>query len=95
MKREYSDCYFCGGNVEEKLLPREIRWQNQLFVFENVPTRLPHSNRRGGQVGVCNQCGEKVLKPEVAKHIDSILQKKKKPIKTIRVPVYSLEHGAI
>lgn len=83
MKREYSDCYFCGGRVEEKLLPREIRWQNQLFVFENVP------------MGVCSQCGEKVLKPDVAKHIDSILQKKKKPTRTIQVPVYSLEHGTI
>ncbi|MBU2446432.1 MAG: YgiT-type zinc finger protein [Bacteroidetes bacterium] len=83
MKREYSDCYFCGGSVEEKLLPREIRWQNQLFVFENVP------------MGVCNQCGEKVLKPEIAKHIDSILQKKKKPTRTIQVPVYSLEYGTI
>jgi YgiT-type zinc finger domain-containing protein len=79
MKREYDDCFFCGGKVEEKLLPREIRWQNQLFVFENVP------------VGVCNQCGEKVLKPEIAKHIDSILQKDEKPTRTIQVPVYSFE----
>ena len=50
-------------------MPRELRWQGQLFIFENVP------------MGVCVQCGEKVLMPEVAKGIDQILQEKKKPTK--------------
>ncbi len=79
MKKEYSDCYFCGGAVEERLLPREVRWQGQLLVLENVP------------MGVCVQCGEKVLKPEVTKAIDRILQDGEKPTRTMRVPVYHLE----
>ncbi len=65
--------------MEEQLRPREFRWQGQLFIFENVP------------MGVCTQCGEKVLVPEVAKAIDRILQEKKKPTKTIEVPVYQYE----
>ena len=76
MTKKYSDCFYCGGAVEERLMPRELRWQGQLFIFENVP------------MGVCVQCGEKVLMPEVAKGIDQILQEKKKPTKTIQVPVY-------
>jgi YgiT-type zinc finger domain-containing protein len=76
MTNEYSDCYYCGGVVKEKLMPRELRWQGQLFIFEAVP------------MGVCAQCGEKVLKPEVAKAIDQVLEKKKKPTRTIEVPVY-------
>ncbi len=76
MARKYSDCFYCGGAVEERLMPRELRWQGQLFIFENVP------------MGVCTQCGEKVLMPEVAKGIDQMLQQKKKPAKTIQVPVY-------
>ena len=67
MKKEYSDCFYCGGEVKEKLMPREVRWKDKLFIFENVP------------MGVCKQCGERFLKPVVAKSIDQVLKKKKKP----------------
>ncbi|MFQ6032156.1 MAG: YgiT-type zinc finger protein [Candidatus Zixiibacteriota bacterium] len=79
MRKKYSDCFYCGGVVEEQLLPRELRWQGQLFIFENVP------------IGVCTQCGEKILLPEVAKVIDRVLQEKRKPTRTIQVPVYHYE----
>ncbi|MBU0567170.1 YgiT-type zinc finger protein [bacterium] len=78
MAKKYSDCFYCGGVVEEQLMPREVRWQDRLFVFENVP------------MGTCRQCGEKVLKPGVAKTIDRIIQNRAQPTKTIQVPVYSL-----
>lgn len=42
-------------------------------------------------MGVCNQCGEKVLKSEVAKCLDQALQQEKKPEKIIQVPVYLYE----
>jgi YgiT-type zinc finger domain-containing protein len=79
MTRQYSDCFYCGGVVEEHRLPREVRWQGQLFIFEDVP------------LGVCAQCGEKVLKPEVAKSIDRVLQEQKQPTRMIQVPVYQYE----
>ncbi len=79
MAKKYSDCFFCGGAVEEQLTLREIRWKSKLFVFENVP------------LGVCTQCGEKVITPEVAKVIDQLLHERKKPSKTIEVPVYQYE----
>jgi len=79
MENKYSDCFYCGGIVEEKLMPREIRRRNKLFIIENVP------------MGVCSQCGEKVIKPKVAKVIDQIIEEEKKPIKTIQVPVYKYE----
>ncbi|MBI1929202.1 YgiT-type zinc finger protein [Candidatus Poribacteria bacterium] len=82
MTNEYSDCYYCGGVVKEKRMPRELRWQGQLFICEDVP------------MGVCTQCGEKVLKPEVAKAIDLVLHEKKKPTRTIEVPVYHYESDA-
>lgn len=77
MTKKYSDCFQCGGVVKEQSMPHELRWQGKLFLFENVP------------MGVCVQCGEKVLKPQVAKSIDHILQEHKKPARTIQVPVYS------
>ena len=82
MTNEYSDCYYCGGVVTEKQMPRELRWHGQLFIFEDVP------------MGVCTQCGEKILKPEVAKAIDLVLHEKKKPTRTIEIPVYHYESDA-
>jgi YgiT-type zinc finger domain-containing protein len=79
MPRTYSDCFYCGGAVEERLIPREIRWHGELFVFEDVP------------VGVCTQCGEKFIKPEVAKAIDRVLQQRTKPTRILQVPVYDYE----
>lgn len=79
MRREYNDCYFCGGKVVERLLPREIRWKGQLLIFEDVP------------MGVCLQCGEKFLRPEVAKKIDAALQSAKRPSRTVQVPVYQYQ----
>ncbi|MSQ48731.1 MAG: YgiT-type zinc finger protein [Deltaproteobacteria bacterium] len=75
----YSDCFYCGGAVEEHNLPREVRWQGELFIFENVP------------LGVCTQCGEKFLKPRVAKSLDRALQGQQKPIRVLQVPVYQYE----
>lgn len=80
MTKKYSDCYYCGGNVEERLMPRELRWHGRFFIIEDVP------------MGVCKQCGEKFLTPEVAKEIDRILEEKEEPTKTIQVPVYHYEH---
>jgi len=79
MKHQYNDCYFCGGVVEERLLPREIRWKGKLLVFENVP------------MGVCSQCGEKFLRPEVAKKIDTALESAKRPSRVLQVPVYQYQ----
>jgi YgiT-type zinc finger domain-containing protein len=61
MKRQYSDCYFCGGEVKEQQITREIWWQGKLHLIEEVP------------VGVCQQCGQKLILPDVAKLIDRML----------------------
>jgi YgiT-type zinc finger domain-containing protein len=79
MSGTYQDCFFCGGTVEVQLLPRELRWRGRLHIIEDVP------------IGVCRQCGEKVLKPEVAKAIDRILKQERRPTRTIEVPVYQYE----
>ncbi len=79
MPKKYSHCFYCGGEVEEQRLPRELRWKEKVFVLEDVP------------IGVCRQCGERFLKPEVAKSIDRILQEEKAPLRTIEVPVYHYE----
>lgn len=77
MNRSYSDCYVCGGSVEERRLSREIWWKGKLYIIEDVP------------IGVCVQCGEKVIHASVAKAIDRILASEAEPEKTVEVPVYA------
>jgi len=79
MTHKYDDCYFCGGVVEERILPREVRWKGELLVFEDVP------------MGVCSQCSERFLRPEVAKKIDVALKSTKRPSRTLQVPVYQYQ----
>ena len=75
----YDDCYFYGGGMEECLLPREIRWKGELLVFENVP------------INVRTQCGEKSLRPEVAKKIDIALESTKRASRVLQVPAYQYQ----
>jgi len=79
---KYDDCYYCGGFVKEINTSREIWWKGSLYIFEKVP------------VGICLQCGEKVLKPKVAKEIDLVLKEKSRPQKIIQVPVYEYGQAA-
>ena len=77
MRTEYSDCYFCGGEVTEKRISREVWRGGSLCVIEDVP------------VGVCRQCGEKTILPEVARRIDALLAGKALPDHFVQVPTYS------
>ena len=72
---KYGDCSFCGGEVKEDKVELDYRYQEELFIFQNVPA------------GVCQQCGEKYLSAKVAKEIEHRIQTKKKWDKTISVPV--------
>ena len=49
---------------------------DRLILIENVP------------VGVCAQCGERYILPDVAERIDQLLESHEEPDKTIEVPVY-------
>ena len=77
MSQKYSNCFFCGGEVEERLINREVWWKNKLNIIESVP------------VGVCRQCGQKVLLPKVAKQIDKVLAGNLKPDHFLQVPAYN------
>ena len=79
MANAYSDCYFCGGEVQERRITREAWWQGKLHLIEGVP------------VGVCRQCGEKVLQPAVAKAIDRMLAGSVAPDSFVTVPTYRFQ----
>jgi len=76
MAGQYSDCYFCGGQVGEQQIAREVWWQGRLHLIEGVP------------VGVCQQCGQKVILPDVAKMVDRMLAGEVCPDHFVQVPTY-------
>ena len=53
-------------------------WGDELYRFENVPAL------------VCTQSGEVWFTAEVARLMDEIIRKRRKPKKFHKVPVYSL-----
>jgi len=70
-------CSFCGGELEERLVQHEYRWEGRLFVFEEVPAR------------VCRQCGEKYFDARVVKAMERAVLEQLKPKRVMRVPVFS------
>ena len=71
-----SDCLFCGGAVHERRVSRDVWWHGRLHLIEDVP------------VGVCDQCGEKFIRPGVAKAIDRMLAGEVAPDRLVEVPAY-------
>ena len=70
-------CSFCGGELDERLVQHEYRWEGKLFVFEDVPAR------------VCRQCGEKYFDSLVVKAMERAVLGHLKPKRVLQVPVFS------
>lgn len=69
------NCQFCGGNLENRKTNVDLRVNNELIIFEDVPGK------------VCDQCGEKYFSAEVYAKIERIVKKKEGVKKEVNVPV--------
>jgi len=69
-------CGFCDGELEERLVQHEYRWEGKLFVFEDVPAR------------VCRQCGEKHFDATVVKAMERAVLGQMRPKCVLEVPIY-------
>lgn len=74
MKDHYGDCYYCGGEVLEREVGLDFRWEGRLLIIERVP------------VGVCQQCGEKFFTTAVTEELDRLV-KSAKIDRAVEVPV--------
>ena len=54
-------CAVCKGTVQERLIRYVQDYKGQLIIIENVPAQ------------VCGQCGERLLRPEVATRIQELV----------------------
>ncbi len=74
MNGPYGDCYYCGGEVQQREIDIDFRWKGRLFIIEKVP------------VGVCQQCGEKFFTAAVSEELDRLVASAQID-RTIEVPV--------
>jgi YgiT-type zinc finger domain-containing protein len=70
-------CRFCEGELEERRVQHEYRWEGKLFVFEDVPAR------------VCRQCGEQYFDALVVKAMEQAVLEQLEPKRILQVPVFS------
>jgi len=70
-------CSFCGGELKDRLIQHEYRWEGELFVFEDVPAR------------VCRQCGERYFDAKVVKAMERAVLDRVEPKRILQVPVFS------
>jgi YgiT-type zinc finger domain-containing protein len=64
----------CPGEYEERYIIHTVRHRGQVIVIDHIPAE------------VCSVCGDVLLKPETVRRIETSLQARVQPLKT--VPLY-------
>jgi YgiT-type zinc finger domain-containing protein len=64
----------CPGDYEEKEIVHTVRYKGKVVVIDHIPAE------------VCTTCGDILLKPETAEHIEKILEARSQPNEM--VPLY-------
>ena len=70
----------CVGEYEEREIVHTVRHQGQVVVFDHVPAE------------VCPVCGDVLLRPEVVRRIEAMLQRQDPP--AALVPLYEFAGSA-
>jgi YgiT-type zinc finger domain-containing protein len=68
--------------MTEETITVDLRVNGKLLIVEGVPAK------------VCSRCGEKIFSPAVTQKLQNLAKRRRKPARTRRVPVFTLERGA-
>lgn len=58
---DYGDCDVCGTPMQEQSIKQDFWVRGELVVIDNV------------RAGVCPQCGAKIVKADIGRHIAEVL----------------------
>ena len=72
----FDPCEYCGGVVRTRRVTVDLRRNDRLCIFRNVP------------VGVCSKCGERYYPGRVLEHLDEIARFGLEGAKTIAVATF-------
>ena len=79
-KYNYGKCHVCEGHIQEKMISQDFWINGRLIIIENVP------------VGVCTQCGEKIVRSDVGLRINELLSDKESVKNAKKITVPSIEY---
>jgi YgiT-type zinc finger domain-containing protein len=66
----------CPGQYEERRITHTVRHQGELIVIDHVPAE------------VCSVCGDVLLSPQTIRHIEKLLDSRRKPTGTVALYEY-------
>ncbi len=78
---DYGNCHVCDTPLKEKMIHQDFWIKGKLLVVDDIPA------------GVCPQCGEKVVKADIGRHIAGLLTDNNliSQAPTVQVPVIKFE----
>jgi YgiT-type zinc finger domain-containing protein len=76
-------CLVCHHEMIERRIALDLRVGEELLVVEEVPAT------------VCEHCGEQVFTPEVTRQVQAAVKARKRAIRTMVVPVLSLDTASV
>jgi len=74
-----NQCPECSGALEQKTITHDVRFEEKLYSFQNVPAR------------VCNTCGASYLDAPVLKQIENTFKRRREPEQYLKVPAFSFD----
>lgn len=76
-------CLVCRWEMVDRKVTVDLRIGDELLIVEEVPAT------------VCDRCGERVFTPEVTRRLQTLAKQRKKPLRTVVVPVFSLDKATL
>lgn len=76
-------CLVCRGKMVDRKVTVDLRIRDELLIIEEVPAT------------VCDRCGERVFTPEITRRLQTLAKQRKKPPRTVAVPVFSLDKATL
>ncbi|MEW6679807.1 MAG: YgiT-type zinc finger protein [bacterium] len=76
---DYGECEICNTQMEEKLINQDFWIEGKLIVVEDI------------LAGVCPQCGEKVVRPEVGQWIAKLIESPERIVKAPKISVPAIK----
>ncbi len=75
----YGECEICDTPMQEKRIKQDFWIRGELIIVEDVP------------VGVCPQCGEKIVKADVGRWITKLIEDSERIAKSPRISVPTIK----
>ncbi len=82
VKYNYGECEICDTPMQERRISQDFWWRGELIIVKDVP------------VGVCPQCGEKVVRADVGRWLAKLMENPERIASAPKVSVPAIRFNA-